>query len=230
MFVKSFDGAKLYYKYFKKPKSRFTLVFIHGLTLNHSFWGPYIKFFKKKYPVLVWDLRGHGNSELGGAKFNHTTLAKDLSIILKKERIEKPILIGYSLGGGVAVEYYNQFPKNVKKVILINPYIKKSQLRFWFKLSLNLIKYLPFFFYRKKKLETPNFFSALMNIELKTVKKFLRDLGSVKFNKKMPYLMIVSKNDELLKPYPAKRVLIEGKHVTKSKSVIKIISKFLKQC
>lgn len=99
MFLKSFDGTKIYYKI--NRKSGLFLIFVHGWTNNWSVWEKEIKFFQKKgYSTLTLDLRGHGQSDKPQNKkqYRFQCFAKDINEIIKKEKINNFVLIGHSMG------------------------------------------------------------------------------------------------------------------------------------
>ncbi len=92
-------------------------------------------FSKKGFNTLTCDLRGNGKSpDPVNKNYDVDRLAKDLNEIILKEGIKKVVLIGFSLGGMVAIDYYRQFPSSVKCLILVNSTYKnvlsKKKLNF----------------------------------------------------------------------------------------------------
>jgi 3-oxoadipate enol-lactonase len=150
--MKSFDSTNLYYIYNKRRKYVNTLIFLHGWGHNHTVWKKEIEFFnKKKYDTLALDLRGHGKSGKPKklANYSMNNFAKDIDEIIKKEKIENPVLIGHSLGGMIILKFMELFPKKAKAIVLIdttyrNPW-KDVQIMKQIKLSnfnKNLFKYI----------------------------------------------------------------------------------------
>ena len=150
--MKSFDNTNLYYIFNKRRKYVNTLIFLHGWGHNHTVWKKEIAFFNKKgYDTLALDLRGHGKS--GKPKrlsdYSMNNFAKDINEIIKKEKIENPLLIGHSLGGMIILKFMELFPKKAKAIILIdttyrNPW-KDVQIMKQIKLNnfnKNLFKYI----------------------------------------------------------------------------------------
>jgi len=120
-FVRSFDGTKVYYRVYRNKKP--FIFFIHGLGGSSSAWSKEIKFFRKKrFSIILADLRGHGYSERPSKKedYNIDNFAKDLKSILNKEKISKIVLVGHCFGGVVSLAFYNLFPKVVSLLVLIN--------------------------------------------------------------------------------------------------------------
>ena len=161
--MKSFDNTKLYYIYNKRGKYVNTLIFLHGWGHNHTVWKREIEFFNKKgYNTLALDLRGHGKSgkPKNLADYSMHNFAKDINEIIKKEKIENPVLIGHSLGSMIVLKFMELFPKKAKKIILIdttyrNPW-KDIQIRKQIKLSnfnRNLFKHI----FKNRKLRKRHF-------------------------------------------------------------------------
>lgn len=123
---KSFDKTKIYYRVNKQKKPY--IVFVHGLSGNFSGWKLQLDFFEKLgYSTLTYDLRGHGNSDVPKNKdYSVDSHAKDLYSLLKSEKIKEIILIGHCFGGLVIQKFYDNHPKKVKKLILINTSYKDS--------------------------------------------------------------------------------------------------------
>lgn len=85
------------------------LVFLHGLTANHSLFQQQISHFCGKYSIFVWDAPGHGRSRPYEG-FSYKDMAEALDEILSIEGVKKPILIGQSMGGFVAQTYLRRYP------------------------------------------------------------------------------------------------------------------------
>ena len=96
------------------------LVFIHGAWSSHKWWKYQIANFAQKYRVLIYDLRGHGQSLSFINEFSIPSFANDLNLILKNIGIEETVLVGWSLGGMIAIEYFLQQPQKTKALILIS--------------------------------------------------------------------------------------------------------------
>ncbi|MFA5098902.1 MAG: alpha/beta hydrolase [Candidatus Paceibacterota bacterium] len=100
-----------------------TVVLLHGLSSNHTTWEGPMKFLhERKYNVLAPDLRGHGFSDKSKNKelYRMPVFSDDLNKIIKKENINNFVLVGYSFGGQIALEYIDKHPENVKGLILIS--------------------------------------------------------------------------------------------------------------
>jgi pimeloyl-ACP methyl ester carboxylesterase len=97
------------------------LVMIHGLAANQVFW--YTKIFPAFTPdfrVTLYDLRGHGLSDMPTDGYTTADHAQDLKSLLDNLGIEKPHLVGHSLGAAIALHFATLYPERVASVSLID--------------------------------------------------------------------------------------------------------------
>lgn len=101
-----------------------TLVLIHGLSDNLLYWEVLATALKKDFEVVRFDLRGHGKSPLGNGEITIDTYANDLKSLLDELGITKANLIGFSLGGAVALDFTARFPEFVSSLVLMSTFYK----------------------------------------------------------------------------------------------------------
>ena len=106
--------------YWVSPGEGTPLVFLPGLTADHRLFEKQIAAFEGRYPLLVWDPPGHGASRPFRLDFSMDSTAVWLRAILRRERLEKPILIGQSMGGYVAQCFMQRFPGSLSGFISID--------------------------------------------------------------------------------------------------------------
>ncbi|SDA58038.1 alpha/beta fold hydrolase [Methanobrevibacter millerae] len=99
-----------------------TIVFIHGLSDSLLYWLPLTSVLKSDYMVLSYDLRGHGESELGFDEFTVDLLSDDLHNLLNDLGIDEASLIGLSLGGNVALNFALNYPDFTDKLVLMSTF------------------------------------------------------------------------------------------------------------
>lgn len=97
-----------------------TLVFLPGLTADHRLFDKQIEYFEGKYNVFVWDAPGHAASWPFEFNFDLMDKARWLYEILEKEQIEKPVIIGQSMGGYVGQTFSQLYPELLKGFISID--------------------------------------------------------------------------------------------------------------
>ena len=96
------------------------IVFLHGFLENQTMWNDYISFFSDKYRVITIDLLGHGESDCLGYVHEMEDNANVVHEVLKTVHVRKAMLVGHSMGGYVALAFAELFPKNIKKLVLLN--------------------------------------------------------------------------------------------------------------
>lgn len=114
------------------------LIFLPGLTADHRLFDKQIEYFKDKYRVLVWDAPGHASSYPFKLDFSLFDMAKWLDGIFVKEGIEKPIIIGQSMGGYVGQVYSQLFPEKLKGLVMIDS--PSMQRKYYTAMELWLLK------------------------------------------------------------------------------------------
>lgn len=85
------------------------LVFLPGLTADHTLFDAQLAHFSGKANCLVWDAPAHGASRPYPLDFSMDDLARILHDILESEGIERPVLVGQSLGGYVSQAFIDLY-------------------------------------------------------------------------------------------------------------------------
>ncbi len=93
------------------------IIFVHGWSLDHSYWQAQLDHFSDQYRTIAYDLRGMGQTEGGSLPYDLDRLARDLRDFLDELGIEKPVLCGHSLGGSVILRYAHEFPDRFSALI-----------------------------------------------------------------------------------------------------------------
>lgn len=105
------------------PQRRPTLIFVHGLGSYLKFWRYQLDHFAEAgYRVLALDLPGYGKSDKP-ASFPYTTeaMADVVRAFARTVGAERPILVGHSMGGQVALSYAIRFPGELSALVLTAP-------------------------------------------------------------------------------------------------------------
>ncbi|MDQ9021861.1 alpha/beta hydrolase [Acinetobacter sichuanensis] len=110
--VLSSDGVKIAIQEKGNPQGQ-PLIFIHGLLGSHLNWEKQMNdHMLKKYRLITFDLRGHGVSDKPDNEKSYLDgqlWADDLNAVIQKSRAERPILVGWSLGGAVITNYLAKY-------------------------------------------------------------------------------------------------------------------------
>jgi pimeloyl-ACP methyl ester carboxylesterase len=107
------------YAYLEKGSGK-TMILIHGNLSSSVYYLPLIERLPDDIRVIALDLRGFGDSSYHQRFDSLANLATDVQLFMKELNIDKATIVGWSLGGGVALEFASRYPKSTEKLILIN--------------------------------------------------------------------------------------------------------------
>lgn len=95
------------------------VVMVHGLGANLGFWyATAVEHFRRFGRVTLFDLPGHGDSEMPETGYSPAALAGVLEELLDHLGIEQAHLVAHSFGGSVALAFAIAHPKRVKSLVL----------------------------------------------------------------------------------------------------------------
>ncbi len=86
------------------------LTFSHSLACSSAMWAPQIAEFSKRFRVLAFDTRGHGQSDAPSGAYTLEQLADDLGGLLAHLGIEKTHFCGLSMGGMIGQTFALKHP------------------------------------------------------------------------------------------------------------------------
>jgi len=104
--------------YFKEGQGP-ALLLVHGMAGSSDTWAPVIPALAKRFTVIAPDLIGHGDSARGRADYSLGGFATGLRDLLIWLGVERVTVIGQSLGGGIAMQFANQFPDRCERMVLV---------------------------------------------------------------------------------------------------------------
>ena len=94
------------------------LILLHGNGENCDYFEHQISHFSMNYHVIAIDTRGHGQSPRGEKPFTIKQFAEDLLDFMNEKSIEKSILLGFSDGGNIALEFALKYPERAERLII----------------------------------------------------------------------------------------------------------------
>ena len=109
------NGTRLFYE---ARGSGPSLVLISGANLDSRLWDELFGELSERFRVVRYDPRGTGKSNVPEEPFSHY---EDLHALLDFLRVETTHLLGFSFGGGVALDFAVQYPDRVQSLILVAP-------------------------------------------------------------------------------------------------------------
>lgn len=107
-----------------------SMVIVHGMQDFALALEPLAEAFRTSYRVVSFDLRGHGDSDKPGVySFGH--LEADLLAVIAQLGLERPVLVGHSLGGHLVTQFaaiFNEVPACIVNVEGIGPPMRESDM------------------------------------------------------------------------------------------------------
>jgi pimeloyl-ACP methyl ester carboxylesterase len=117
------------------------IVFLHGIRLGRDIWSQHALALAQHYHVVTLDLPGHG--ALTGVPFTEENLIAQLDDTVAT-LTGPPLIVGYSLGGFVAMRYGASFPERTRGLLLADCTLDFDQWKMWpFDASFGFMQMLP---------------------------------------------------------------------------------------
>lgn len=82
-----------------------TLVLLHGVGMNKGVWAPEVNLLRGSFDVLVYDMWGHGESDLPTGELSLSDYTNQLANLLSELGIAKAFVAGHSMGGLIAIDF-----------------------------------------------------------------------------------------------------------------------------
>ncbi len=96
------------------------LVFIHGWMGDHHAILPQFLHFAETRRVVAIHLRGHGDSDAPEQDYTMAGFADDIAWQCRQLGLEKPLIVGHSLGGAIALELAGRHPDLPSGIVIID--------------------------------------------------------------------------------------------------------------
>lgn len=98
-----------------------TVILVHGLgSIGLKDWMGVIRHLEKNYHVIALDLPGFGYSSPAKGRYTPTRYAQVIKNITERFQINRPIVVGHSLGGAVALRFAARYPDRLEKLVLVD--------------------------------------------------------------------------------------------------------------
>jgi len=119
------NGLHLYYA---TQGSGRPLILLHGGLGTGDMFGPVRAELAAQHQVITPDLQGHGRTADIDRPLDVRLMADDIAALIRHLGLDKPDLVGYSLGGGVALMTAIKSPELVRKVVVASAHIRYDAL------------------------------------------------------------------------------------------------------
>jgi pimeloyl-ACP methyl ester carboxylesterase len=159
------NGLKMYYEIHGKGEP---LVLLHGsfMTITNNWMGMIPRLAKSRRVIAV-ELQGHGRTADINREFSYENLADDVAALLDFLKIERADVLGYSMGGGVAMQVAIRHPEKVRKVVSVSAVFRhdgwvKEAVEAFPKMEASMFKGSPLETEYKKLSPTPDKFDTFV--------------------------------------------------------------------
>ena len=109
------NGINLYYETHGTGRP---LILLHGGLASGEMFAPIIPAFMERRQVIVPDLQGHGRTADIDRPIDTRLMADDIAALIDHLGLDRPDLVGYSLGGGVAFFTASKYPDKIGKLVM----------------------------------------------------------------------------------------------------------------
>ena len=117
------NGINLYYETHGAGRP---LVLLHGGLGSGEMFGPVLPALAERHQVIVPDLQGHGRTADIDRPLDVRLMADDIAALIGHLKLDKPDVVGYSLGGGVALQTAAKYPALVGRLVVVSANVRRD--------------------------------------------------------------------------------------------------------
>jgi pimeloyl-ACP methyl ester carboxylesterase len=119
------NGINLYYETHGTGRP---LILLHGGLGSGEMFGPVLPMLAERHQVIAVDLQGHGRTADIDRPIDVRLMGGDIAALVDHLRLDKPDVVGYSLGGGVALQTAAQYPAKVRRLVLVSANLRPDAI------------------------------------------------------------------------------------------------------
>jgi len=108
------NGINLYYEIHGAGRP---LILLHGGLGSGEMFGPILPLLAESHQVVAVDLQGHGRTADIDRPIDVRLMADDIAALIDHLGLDRPDVVGYSLGGGVALHTAAKYPAKVRRLV-----------------------------------------------------------------------------------------------------------------
>jgi pimeloyl-ACP methyl ester carboxylesterase len=123
------DGVALFYE--EAEGDDLPVLLVHGIGCDHTIFAPQFEHFARSgHRVVAVDLRGHGKSDKPQQSYTMQLFADDLAWMCEQLGLQKPVVIGHSLGGVVTLAFALRYPDLPSAIVMVDaPVVRPAEGR-----------------------------------------------------------------------------------------------------
>jgi pimeloyl-ACP methyl ester carboxylesterase len=119
------NGINLYYETHGAGRP---LILLHGGLGTGEMFGPVLPALARDHQVIAVDLQGHGRTADIDRPLSIQLMAEDIAALIGHLGLERPDVMGYSLGGGVALFTAVRHPELVRKLVVVSAHLRRTAI------------------------------------------------------------------------------------------------------
>jgi pimeloyl-ACP methyl ester carboxylesterase len=104
------------------------MILLHGGLMSGETFGPTLPTLAERHQVVTVDLQGHGRTADVDRPIDARLMAGDIAALIDHLGLDKPDLVGYSLGGGVAFHTASAYPAKVGRLVMASANIRPDAI------------------------------------------------------------------------------------------------------
>jgi len=119
------NGINLYFETLGTGRP---LILLHGGLGSGEMFGPILPALAAQHQVIAVDLQGHGRTADIDRPIDIRLMADDIAALIDHLGLDKPDVVGYSLGGGVAFFTAVKYPEKVGRLVMTSAHIRRDAI------------------------------------------------------------------------------------------------------
>jgi pimeloyl-ACP methyl ester carboxylesterase len=119
------NGINLYYEVHGAGRP---MILLHGGLGSGEMFGPALPLLAEHHQVIVPDLQGHGRTADIDRPIDIRLMADDMAALIDHLKLGKPDVVGYSLGGGVALQTALKYPQKIRRLVAVSANIRRDAI------------------------------------------------------------------------------------------------------
>src|SRR5205814_9825770 len=119
------NGIRLYYETHGAGRP---LILLHGGLGSGEMFGPVLPLLSQRHQIVAVDLQGHGRTADIDRPIDVRLMADDIAALIDHLGLASPDIVGYSLGGGVALQTAAKYPAKVRRLVAVSANIRTDAI------------------------------------------------------------------------------------------------------
>jgi pimeloyl-ACP methyl ester carboxylesterase len=124
------DGIAIHYEVHGQGPA---ILLSHGYSATCRMWDGQIAALRDRYQIIVWDMRGHGQSDYPSDPnaYSEAATVADMAAILHATGVRRAVIGGLSLGGYMSLAFHRMHPEMIRALLIFDtgPGFRKAEAR-----------------------------------------------------------------------------------------------------